>query len=114
MEQQHGVSSEYRVHVVEGSTRSRRGVISCEIGRGRNISFSSEGLASYCFARWEPIVFDMLLLAAAVEFCDRNLRRPPKTWARKITLRLPVHDVGRWKSASVVDTLNAATTAANK
>jgi len=108
MEPQHDASTSYRVHVLEASARARRGVIQCEIGKGKNLSFSSEALESYCFSPREPIIFDALLLAAAVEFCDRGLRRPTASWSRDILLRLPVHDASRWKSAAVIGTLTEA------
>jgi hypothetical protein len=108
MEQEYESLPPYCVHVVEAPTRAMRGVIQCEIGQGQNLSFSSEGLESYCFMPQESIIFDALLLAAAVEFCDRSLRRPSWTWGRNIILRLPVHDSGSWKAAAVTNTVTEA------
>jgi hypothetical protein len=98
----------YHVHVVEEPTRVKRGTIQCEIGERKNLTFITEELETYCFASWEPIVFDAMLLAAAVEFCDRSLRRPPGGWARNIVLTLPVREVGRWSASDVVSTLTSA------
>ena len=50
------------VHVAEPGTRTRRGAVRCEINK--NVSFSTESLESYFFARWEPMAYDALLVAA--------------------------------------------------
>src|SRR6202007_1204645 len=60
-----------RIEVVEKSARSRKGWLRCE--EGENITFSTVHLEPYCLAQWEPIVYDALLLAAAVEIADRTL-----------------------------------------
>lgn len=86
-----------RVYVSEDG-RSRADWTICHIGH--HLSFSPEPLASYFFADWEPIAFDALLLAAAVEFCDKHKRRPALRWWREFELRLPVHDVAVWTGAS--------------
>ena len=86
-----------RVYVSEDG-RSRAGWKVCHIGE--HLSFSPEPLASYFFSDWEPIAFDALLLAAAVEFCDKSKRRPAMRWWREIELRLPVHDLAVWTRAS--------------
>jgi 7-cyano-7-deazaguanine synthase in queuosine biosynthesis len=93
----------FRVDVVEPARPSRAGWERCEIGE--QLQFSSETLQSYCFAPWEPVVFDCLLVAAAVEFCDREFKRPRSSWGREIRLRLPVHDPARWSSESVISGL---------
>jgi 7-cyano-7-deazaguanine synthase in queuosine biosynthesis len=95
----------YQVQVLESSEPRGHGVIQCVIGKGKNLSFEMYDLASYCFASLEPLVFDALLLAAAIEFCDRSLRRSARCWARRITLQLPVHDVEHWGSDRVTTTL---------
>jgi hypothetical protein len=92
-----------RVCIAEGAGRSPSGWIRC--GIGENFDFSSESLASYFFAEWEPVMFDALLLAAAVEFCDRIKRRPSLGWAREFELRIPVHDPTAWSRKEVADAL---------
>jgi 7-cyano-7-deazaguanine synthase in queuosine biosynthesis len=98
----------YRVEVVEEHARARADAVQCEIGARKNLSFSTEGLESYCFASWEPVVFDALLVAAAAEFCDRAFRRPALGWGREISLTLPVHDVHRWRAPDVLHSLTDA------
>jgi hypothetical protein len=95
-----------RVEVTEEGARSRSSWTKCQIGA--NLQFSAEPLASYFFAQWEPIVFDALLLAAAIEFCDKSGRRSALRWTRKIELRLPVHDPTCWSRKDVRESLHDA------
>jgi len=98
------------VEVVEAGTgagtRARKGWQRCRIAS--NIEFNIEHLESYCFADWNPAVYDALLVAAAVEFADRTQHRPALTWQRKITLRVPVHDPAHWNDTPVADALRDA------
>jgi hypothetical protein len=94
------------VDVVEPGVRTQRGWLRCEIDQ--NIDFSTARLESYCFAEWDPIVYDALLVAAAIEFGDRTKRRPALKWERNIELRVPVHDPDRWNNGQVVDALHDA------
>jgi hypothetical protein len=94
------------VDIIESGTRRRRGWLSCQIGR--NIDFNTSDLETYCFAAWDPIVYDALLVAAAVEFADRTLHRPVLTWQREIELHIPVHDPARWNEKRVADALRDA------
>ena len=64
--------------------------------------------SSYFFAKWEPLVFDALLVAAAVEFCDKVCKRPKFGWGRRIELKLPVHDPACWKCKDVGEALHDA------
>jgi hypothetical protein len=69
-----------QVDVHEAAGRARAGRVSCVIGT--NLIFKTHNLAAYFFAKWEPVVFDLMLLAASVEFCDRIQRRPALGWGR--------------------------------
>lgn len=95
-----------RVNVLERGGSRRRGWQRCAIGE--HIKFRTELLETYLFARWEPLVFDLLLLAAAVEFCDKIRRRSAMRWGRLIELSIPVHDLDRWNSPEVGKRLHAA------
>jgi 7-cyano-7-deazaguanine synthase in queuosine biosynthesis len=88
-----------RVDVVEAGGRARPGYRICEIDA--DLTFSTSHLESYCLAQWEPVIFDALVVAAAVEFCDRIQRRQTQHWGRNIELRIPVHEPERW-SAPIV------------
>ena len=95
-----------RVDVVEAGARTRKGWLRCQIDE--NVRFSTARLESYCFADWDPIVYDALLVAAAVEFGDRTQRRPALKWEREIELHIPVHDLHRWTDKRVAEALHAA------
>src|SRR5258707_339061 len=96
------------IKVVEAGERAGKGWLRCEIGK--NIEFQLHHLESYYFAEWEPVVYDALLVAGAVEFADKPLRRPLLTWQREIALCLPVHDPARWNNKIVADALQDALT----
>ncbi|MCH7631918.1 MAG: exosortase/archaeosortase family protein [Planctomycetes bacterium] len=93
-----------RVDVVEPGVRTRRGWERCELDR--NLQFSTASLESYFFAQWEPALYDALLVAAGVEFCDRTQRRPVRGWGREIELRIPVHAPDHWNGKDVSGTLH--------
>ena len=100
-----------RVAVAEPGVRIGKGWLRCEIGS--NLEFKTEKMESYFFAQWEPILYDALLVAAAVEFCDKTGRRPASDWGRDFELRIPVHEPERWNDEEVTralhDTLNFLT-----
>jgi 7-cyano-7-deazaguanine synthase in queuosine biosynthesis len=95
-----------KVNVVEIGGTAKKGWINCRIGQ--HLQFSADSLASYFFAKWEPVVFDALLVAAAAEFCDKIKKRPKLGWGREIHLRLPVHDPKSWNSEAVSKSLYRA------
>lgn len=74
----------------------------------RNIRISTEALQTYAFADYEPLVFDAMVVAAAVEYADRLTRRPSLTWSRRFGLRIPVSDPVRWNAAEVAEALTDA------
>jgi hypothetical protein len=99
-------SAEIRIHVAERSVRTPSGFVRCEIDR--EVQFRTDGLESYFFARWEPVAYDALLVAAAVEFADITNKRPLHSWSRTFDLRIPVHDPARWNSPNVSTSLREA------
>lgn len=88
-----------RVDVVEQGGQARPGCTACEIGA--DLAFSTSHLESYCLVQWEPVIFDALVVAAAVEFCDRIQRRQTHHWGRNFELMVPVHDPDRWNAPAV-------------
>jgi Queuosine biosynthesis protein QueC len=102
---------EMAVDVVETGVRPRKGAVACELDR--NITFSTEILESFSSTNWQAVVYDALVVAAAVEFCDRSLCRSTMNWGRRFDVRVPVHDVARWSdpgvSRSLVDALEILT-----
>lgn len=95
-----------RVDVVERGVRARTNRVPCIIDR--DVTFSTALLESYCLTAWEPVVFDALLVAAAVEFCDKTHRRPTQSWSRRIELQVPVHEPDRWNEKAVHEGLQDA------
>src|SRR5262249_27946015 len=95
-----------RVAVLEHGQRATSAWEPCWIGE--NLTFTTERLESYCLATWKPLAFDALLVAAAVEYCDRSLKRPALAWAREFELRIPVHDPVHWSSSAVHHSLRDA------
>jgi len=72
------------------------------------VEFSTASLESYFFAKWAPVAWDALLVAAAVEFADRTKSRPAYTWRRRFDLRIPVHNPRLWNSSKVESSLRDA------
>ncbi|MEM7547708.1 MAG: 7-cyano-7-deazaguanine synthase [Pseudomonadota bacterium] len=72
---------------------------------GRDIEFSTSDLESYATANWDPVVYDAMVVAAAVEYCDRSLRRSSRFWARQFAIKVPVHEPNRWKAPGVLNSL---------
>jgi hypothetical protein len=94
------------IDVAESPAGGRRGHVPCRIGE--HVEFSTESLETYCITNWKPIVYDALLVAAAVEFADRTLRRPALKWDRQIEIRIPVHDPDRWNRPAISASLHDA------
>jgi 7-cyano-7-deazaguanine synthase in queuosine biosynthesis len=94
------------IDVVEPGRRARKDHIAFDLGR--DVSFSTAALESFAFARWEPVTHDALVVAAAVEYADKIVKRAPHGWGRRLTLRIPVHDPARWSAPDVSRTLHDA------
>lgn len=95
-----------RVEVLDTNRNPAKGWTPCR--EGVHLSFDTERLESYCLAEWSSLVYDGLMLTAAVEFCDRMKKRPIMSWARNIYLKVPVHNLDHWNSAAVQESLHAA------
>lgn len=95
------------IEVIEPGCHKKRGVIQCI--EGRHVAFDSTGLESYFFrSDWNPDLYDLLLLAGAVEFCDRIVRRSTQDWSREFNLTVPVHEPTRWNHSKVLSPLRRA------
>lgn len=97
---------ELTVDVVEPGTRSRKGSVPCRLGE--HIEFDLDALESFSSLKWQPTAYDALVVAAAVEFCDRSLSRSSMNWGRRFSVSLPVHDPGRWSESKVEKSLTEA------
>ncbi len=89
-----------RVAVIEPGAKSASGWHVAEIGKA--IVFRTEDLDDYRTKNWDSRVYDAMVLIAAVEYCDKALKRSGLLWARRFDLKLPVHDVKHWQSPAVV------------
>ena len=101
---------QHRVDVVEPGTSARRHWLNCEIGK--DLEFDTSGIQTYCLTKWDERVYDVLVVAAAAEFCDRTKARPSTGWGREFVLRVPVHEPGHWRSnasTALCDTLSFLT-----
>lgn len=94
---------EMAVDVVESGARHRKGAIVCRLDR--DLTFETDLLESFSSTNWQAIVYDALVLAAAVEFCDRSLNRSKMNWGRRFDLSIPVHDPERWREPAAIGSL---------
>lgn len=70
-----------------------------------HLKLSIEGLETYFFAQWEPRLYDLLVVAAAFDFCDLTTARPGLGWRRRFDLTVAVHDPEAWSSPEVAEAL---------
>lgn len=92
----------FRICVWEDGGRENQEAYNCRIGH--ELKFDTRRLETYCLATWEPIVYDALLLAAVIDFCDRVGTRKAHYWGRHFKVEIPVHDPDRW-SPGLMDLL---------
>lgn len=91
---------------LEPGTPLRHGAIGAPIGEV--LQLETEGLESYFFADWNPVLVDLLVVAAAAEFCDIRRARPEYSWSRKFDVRVAVHDPTLWNRPDVCAFLEEA------
>jgi 7-cyano-7-deazaguanine synthase in queuosine biosynthesis len=96
------------VDIVEQGARGRDGAERAQLGEA--IQLSTEGLETYFFSKWRPALFDLLVVAAAAEYCDAAKARSTVSWARTFDVQVAVHDVRLWSSSAVKAALEGALT----
>jgi 7-cyano-7-deazaguanine synthase in queuosine biosynthesis len=103
----------YQVHVPTRSVdatdpgrRVRKDHLKFDLNK--DLEFSTDGLEAFTFSRWQPVLYDAMVLAAAIEFADKTVKRPLLGWARRLNLLVPVHDLRRWAVPSVSVSLRDA------
>ncbi|MDX2085753.1 MAG: 7-cyano-7-deazaguanine synthase [Candidatus Melainabacteria bacterium] len=94
----------FDVDVVESIENYRDDKNVCDLNR--DIRFDSQSLETYCFAPWDPIIYDLMLVIATVEYCDHRKKRSSIYWPRNFCLKIPVHEPNRWRGPSVCNTLS--------
>jgi hypothetical protein len=87
------------VDAIEDVGQPRDGALTAIIGRDLRLSIA--GLKSYFYADWQPVLVDLLVVAAAAEYCDVVAHRPAWGWARAFDVQVAVHDPARWNAPSV-------------
>jgi Queuosine biosynthesis protein QueC len=97
---------EKNIDAIDPGRRLRRDHIGFDLSS--DLEFSTRGLESFTFSRWQPVLYDAMVVAATVEFADKKVRRPSRGWARRLNLRIPVHDPERWVAPAVSDALHEA------
>lgn len=91
--------------IYDGETVSD-GVVPCIIGK--DIKFNIEHLQAFVPSGWDPVIYDVMVLAAAVEACDHSRPRATMDWSRDFTVSIPVHEPNRWNEKSVNQSLHRA------
>jgi 7-cyano-7-deazaguanine synthase in queuosine biosynthesis len=95
-----------RIEAVEPGFAARGGYEPCKIGSA--VALDPRQLVSYCSGKWEPVVYDALLVCAVVEYCDRMCKRPSRSWGRHFDAMVPVSDPARWEDPAVKGALIGA------
>jgi len=91
---------------LEPGTPLRDGALGAPIGEV--LQLETAGLESYFFADWNPVLVDLLVVAAAAEFCDIRRARPEYSWSRRFDVRIAVHDPVLWNRTDVRAALEEA------
>lgn len=71
------------------------------------ILLDSDKLNTYRYEGWEAVHGDLLMVCAAVEYCDRQCPRPPSRWSRDFHLTVPVKSLESWNRAGVSNLLES-------
>lgn len=87
------------IDALEPGSALRDGAVGTPMGEV--LQLDTRGLEAYFFADWNPVLVDLLVVAAAAEFCDVRRRRPEFTWSRRFDVRVAVHDPSLWSRADV-------------
>ena len=95
--------AEAGIAVLEKGERAPRGWIVFE--KGRDFSFSTEPVRRSTLAEWEEVIQDAMVVGAAVEFADYATKRRSGSWARRLSIDVPVYEPARWNAPAVVGSL---------
>jgi hypothetical protein len=92
----------HKIDVV-ASGSARRGRSAFDLSN--EFRFDTKALVSYAFARWEPVIYDAMVVAGAIEHADRSHARPRLGWRRDFFIRIPVLEPARWQAPAVLNSL---------
>ena len=82
-----------RIEAVAPGIAPREGYEACVIGSA--VDLDPRQMVSYCSGKWEPLIYDALLVSAVAEYCDRICKRPARGWGRRFDVVAPVNDPAR-------------------
>lgn len=85
--------------------RSSKGVVVAEIGK--HIQFVPDILDTFDVKGFAAKHYDLMVLAAAIEFADRRWKRPA-AWLRNLHVTISVIDYDSWSRPEVQSTLRSA------
>ena len=89
-----------QIDVIESGERGRRCDYACRVGQ--EISIFPDVLGRYCMRDLDPLVDDLVLVAAATAFADRVVARKPSiAWRRSLEVSVPVNCPERWQDPTV-------------
>lgn len=71
----------------------------------QHLQLSIEGLEIHFFAQGDSRLYDLLVVAAAIDFCDLTTSRPGLGWMRRFDLQIAVHEPDVWLAPGVADAL---------
>ena len=92
------VAEPKQVAVVEPGQECPSGWVQCEIGKDIILDYRHQ---AHLLGTWSTKFEDAILVAAAVEFCDRTTRRSDSVWKREFSLKVPVHEASLWNQDQV-------------
>lgn len=81
----------------------RSGATPCVISH--HIKFDPNAMQGFVPSTWQPVIYDAMLVVAAVEVCDLSRARAKMDWARNLTAQIPVHEPERWNDPAVKEAL---------
>ncbi|WP_270373645.1 7-cyano-7-deazaguanine synthase [Marinicauda sp. Alg238-R41] len=94
------IPNDHNVFIDAAPPNGSKDALHCPIGR-KGIKFNAVALASFNLTSWEPVLYDAMLVAASVEFCDHSCRRPIYCWSRTFDVSIPLHEPSRWSDQPV-------------
>ena len=95
--------SNFALDVLYSGEQPRSQATPCIVGE--HIKFNDDAMQKYRAGSWDPLIYDVMILVAGVEICDRSKVRPTARAGRNLKLRIPVHEPERWQDANVKSTL---------
>lgn len=88
--------------LLPGATQQWPNATPCRIQPRGDLELNYSVLEKYCLRRLDEVDIDLLIVAGAVAFMDRTVRRRRSSgWQRQLRACVPVHDVERWSSVTV-------------